>query len=192
MACPLGNNVVIIQSLSCIQLCDTMDYSMPGFAVFYYLPEFSQTHVHWVRDIIQPSHPLLAHLFLPSVFPGIRIFSRESALHIRWPKYWSFSFSVSPFREYSGLISFRMDWFDLLVVQQTQSSPASQFRNINSLVLILLYGLTLTSICDYWKNCSFDYMDLCWQSDISDFFNMLSGFVIAFHPRCKCLLILWL
>ena len=138
MACPLGNNVVIIQSLSCIQLCDTMDYSMPSFAVFYYLPEFSQTHVHWVRDIIQPSHPVLALLFLPSVFPSIRIFSRESALHIRWPKYWHFSFSVSPFQEYSGLISFRMDWFDLLAVQE--SSPAAGFESINYFALSLPYG----------------------------------------------------
>ena len=98
------------------------DCSMPGFPVLHYLPELAQTHVHWVNDAIQPSHPLLTLLFLPSILPSIRVFSNESVLHVRWPKYWSFSFSVSPSNEYSGLISFRMDWFDLLVVQGTLKS----------------------------------------------------------------------
>ena len=84
-------------------------------------------------------------LLFPSVFPSIRVFSNESALHIRWPKYWSFSFSISPSNEYSGLISFRIDWLDLLAVQGTQeSSPAPQFQSINSLALSLLYGPTLS------------------------------------------------
>ena len=83
-------------------------------------PEFTQTHVYQVSDAIQPSHPLLSLLLLPSVFPSIRVFSNELVLHIRWPKYWSFSFS--PSNEYSGLISFRMDWFDLLAVQGTLKS----------------------------------------------------------------------
>ena len=81
------------------------------------LPPRVQIHVHWVSDATQPSHPLLSHLFLPSIFPSIRVFSNESALHLRWPKYWSFSFSISPSNEYSALISFRMDWLDLLAVQ---------------------------------------------------------------------------
>ena len=90
-----------------------MHCSTPGFPVLHHLPEFAQTHVHWV---FMPSNHLVLCplLLLPSIFPSIRVFSSESALHIRWPKYWSFSFSISPPNEYSGLISFRIDWFDLL------------------------------------------------------------------------------
>ena len=96
-------------------------------------------------------------LFLPSIFPSLRVFSNESVLHIRWPKYWSFSFNISPSIEYSGLISFRMDWLDLLAVQGTlKSSPTPQFKGINSSALSFLYSPTLTSIHDYWKNHSFD------------------------------------
>ena len=110
------NVVVVVWSLSCaLNLCDPMDCSTPGFPVLHYLPEFAQTHVHWVGDAIQPSHPLSPLLLLPSVFPILRVFSNELALCIRWPKYWSFSFSISPSSEYSGLISFKIDWFDLLV-----------------------------------------------------------------------------
>ena len=98
-----------------------MDYSVPGFPVHHQFLELAQTHVHRVGDAIQPSHPLLS-LLLPSIFPSIRVFSNESALHIRWPKYWSFSFSISPSNEYSGLISFRMDWLDPLAVQGTLKS----------------------------------------------------------------------
>ena len=86
-----------------------------GFPLLCYLPELAQTHVHWVSDTIQPSHPLSSFLPLPSVFPGTRDFSSESALQMRWPKYWSFGFS--PSNEYSGLISFKRDWFDLLALQ---------------------------------------------------------------------------
>ena len=98
-------------------------------------------------------HPLL---LLPSIFPSIRVFSKDLTLHIRWPKYWSFS--VSPSSEYSGLISFRIDWFNLLAIQGTlqESSLTPQFKSINSSMLSLLYGPTLTSIHDYWKNHSFD------------------------------------
>ena len=99
-----------------------MDWSTPGFPVFHHLPEFAETHAHWVGDAIQPSHPLPPLLLLPSFFTSIRVFSSELALRIRWPNYWSFSFSISPFNEYSGLISFRMDWFDLLAVQGTLKS----------------------------------------------------------------------
>ena len=104
---------------SCLTLCNPMDCSMPGLPVHHQLPEFTQTHVHCVCDAIQPSHPLLPLLLLPSIFPSIRVFSNESALRIRWPKYWSFSFSMSPSSENSGLISFRIDWLDPLAVQVT-------------------------------------------------------------------------
>jgi len=100
-------------------------------------------------------------LLLPSIFINIRIFSSESALCIRWHKYWSFSFSIGPSNEYSGLISFRIDWFDLLAVQGTlEFSPTPHFKSINSSMLSLLYGPTLTSIHDYWKNHSIECTDL--------------------------------
>ena len=104
---------------SCPTLCDPMGCSKPGLPVHHQLPEFTQTHVHWVGDAIH--HLVLCRplLLLPSVFPSIRIFSNESALRSTWPKYWRFSFSISPSNEYSGLISFRMDWLDLLAVQGT-------------------------------------------------------------------------
>ena len=111
-------------------LCDPMDCSMPGFTAHHQLPEPTQTHVHRGCDAIQPSHSLSSPF--PSVSPSIRVFSSESVLHIRCPKYWSFSFSISPSNEYLGLISFKIDWFDLLVVQgilksliQHHSSKAS-------------------------------------------------------------------
>ena len=99
-----------------------MDGSKPGFPVHHQLPELTQTHVHRVGDAIKTSHPLLSLLLLPSIFPSIKVFSNESVLHIRWPKYWSFSFNISPSTQHSGLISFRMDWLDLLVVQGTLKS----------------------------------------------------------------------
>ena len=112
-------------------------------------------------------HPLL---LLPPIPPSIRVFSNESVLRIRWPKYWSFSCNISPSNEYSGLISFRMDWLDLLAVQGTlKSSPTPQFKSINSSVLSFLYNPTLTSIHDYWKNHSFDWTDICQQSNVSAF-----------------------
>ena len=107
---------------SCPTLCDPMDCSMLGFPVLHHLQELAQTHVHSVSDAIQPSHPLSFPSLLPSIFPSIRVFSNESALHIRWPKYWSFKFNISLSNEYLGLISFRMDWLDLLAVQGTLKS----------------------------------------------------------------------
>ena len=112
-----------------------------------------------IEPVMTSNHLILCRplLLLPSIFPSIRVVSNESALHIRWPKYWSFSFSISLFNEYSGQISFRMDWLDLLAVQGTlESSPTPHFKKINSLVLSFLYGPTLTFIHDYWKNHSFD------------------------------------
>ena len=111
-------------------------------------------------ESVMPSNHLILcspFLLLPSVFLDMSIFSNQSVLHSRWPKYWSFSFSISPSNEYSGLISFWMNWLDLLVVQGTQeSSPTSQFKSINSSTLSFLYSPTLTSIHDYWKNHSFE------------------------------------
>ena len=118
------------------------------------------------ESVIQSNHLHLHRpfLLLPSIFPSIRVFSNESALHIRWPKNWSFSFTISPSNEYSWLISFRIDWFDLLAVQGALKSLIQHHisKSINSSVLSFLYGPTLTSIHDCWKNHSFDYMDLCW------------------------------
>ena len=115
-------------------------------------------------ELVMPSnHVILCRplLLLPSIFPSIRVFSSVSVLHIRWPKYWSFNFSISPSNEYSGLISFRTDWFDPYCPRDSQeSSPTPQFKSINSLLLSFLYGPTLTSIHDNSKNHSFDYMDL--------------------------------
>ena len=143
---------------SCLTLCDPVDCSMPGFPVCHQLPEPAQTHAHRVGDAIQPSHPLYSLLLLSSILPSIRVFSSESVLRIRWPKYWSFSFSISPSYEYSGLISFRMDWSDLLAVQETlkiflqhHSSKASILQPSAFFMVQLL-----TSIHDYWKNHSFD------------------------------------
>ena len=123
-------------------------------------------------ELVMPSNHLILclPLLLPSIFPSIRMFSSESALHIRWPQHWSCSFSISPSSEYLGLISFRIDWFDLHAVQGTlEFSPTPQFERISSLALNRLYGPTLTSLCDYWKNHSFDYIDLCQQSDVCAF-----------------------
>ena len=136
----------------CLTLCSPMDYSTPGFPVLHYLLKFAQTHVH--ESVMLSNRLILCCplLLLPSIFPSIRVFSSESDLSIMWSKYWSFSFSASPSSEYSGLISFRIDSVDLLAVQGTlKSLPA------------------LTVIHHYWKNHSFDYMDLGWQSDVSAF-----------------------
>ena len=106
----------------CLSLCDPMDCSTPGLPVHHQLPEFTQTHVHWVGDAIQTSNPLSSPLLPPSIFSSISVFSNESVLHIRWLKYWSFSFNISPSNVYSGLISFSMDWLDLFAVQGTLKS----------------------------------------------------------------------
>ena len=125
-----------------------------------------------IESVMPSSHLILYRslLLLPPIPPSIRVFSNESTLHIRWPKYWSFSFSISPSNEHPGLISFRMDWLDLLAVQGTQeSSPTPQFKSINSSALSFLHSPTLTSIHDTWKNHSLDWKDLCWQSNASAF-----------------------
>ena len=142
---------------SCPTLCDPKNCRTPGFPVHHRLLLLTQTDVHQVGDAIQPSHPLLTPS--PPIFNlfSIRVFSKESVLRIRWPKYWSFSLNISPSNEYSGLISFRMDWLDLLAVQGTLKSLIQvQFKSINSSALSFLYSATVTSIRDYWKNHSLD------------------------------------
>ena len=120
-------------------LYDPIDCSTPGFPVHHQLPEFTQTHVRRISNAIQPSHPLSSPLLLPSLFPTIRVFSNKSVLCIRWPKYWSFSFSVSPSNEYSGLISFRIDWLALLAGQGTLKSLLQHHSSKASILWCLAF-----------------------------------------------------
>ena len=162
-----------------------MDCSMPHLLIHHQLLEFTQTHVHWV---MMPSNHLIlcCPLLLPSIFPSIRIFSKESVLHIRRPKYWSFSFRISPSNEYLGLI-----WSPCSPRDSQESSPTPQFKNINSSALSFLYSPTLTSIMTTGKNIA-----LTTQTFVSEvmslLFNMLPKLVITFLPRSKHLLISWL
>ena len=146
-----------------------------------------------IESVMLSSHIILCCplLLLASSFPSIRVFPMSQLFCIRWPKYWSFSFSNNPFNEYSGLISFRTDWFDPCCPRDSQkSSPAPQFKSIDSLALSLLYGLILASIHDYWKNHSFWLMRTFVGKVMSLLFNtQMSRFIIAFLPRSKCLLI---
>ena len=141
---------------------------MPGLPIHHQFLESTQTHVHRVGDAIQPSHPLSPLFLLPSIFPSIRVFSSESALCIRWPKSWSFTFSISPSNEHSGLISFRIDWFwsPCCPKDSQECFLVPQFERTSSLVLNLLYDPTPTSVHDYWKIHSFDYTDLGQKSDV--------------------------
>ena len=170
---------------SCPTLCNPMDCSTPGLPVHHQLPESTQTPVHWVGDAIH--HLILCRplLLLPSIFPSIRVFSNESAFRIRWPKYWSFSFNISPSNEYSGLISFRMDWLDLLAVQgilkslpQHHSSKASILQRSAFFIVQLSHPALIrrTSV----------------SKVMSLLLNMLSRLVITFLPRSKHLFISWL
>jgi len=169
-----GESIFVVLSLSHVRLFATPCYSMPGFPVLHHFLEFAQTHAHWVSDAIQPSHPLSPLLLLPSLFPSIRVFPNVSVLRIRWPKYWTFILSISPSHEYSGLISFRIDWFDLLVVQGTLKSL--QYHNFKASIhwhqffgpaffMVQLSHLYMTT----GKTIAFEYMDLGWQSDVSAF-----------------------
>ena len=125
-------------------LCNPKDCSMPGFPVYHQLPELAQTHVHRVGDAIQPSHPLPL-LLPPSIFLSISVYSNESVLCIRWPKYWSFSFSISPSSEYSGLISFKMDWLDLRAVQGTLKSLLQHHSSKTSILWLSAYFMVQLS-----------------------------------------------
>ena len=178
---------------SCPTLCNPKDCSTPGLPVHHQLPEFTQTHVHCVGDAIQPSHPLSSPsppAFNLSQHQGL---SNESALCIRWLKYWSFSFSISPSNEYSRLISFRMDWLDLLAVQGTLKSllqdhcPKASILQPSAFFIVQLshsYMTTGKIIALMRQTFVGKVMSL--------FFNMLSRLVITFFQRGKCLLILWL
>ena len=134
-----------------------MDYSTPGFPVHHQFSEPTQPHVHRVSDTIQPSHPP------SSLSPPTFNLSQHQGLHIRWPKYWSFSFSISPFNEYSKLIFFRMDWLDLLAVQGTLKSLLQHHSSKASILWrSAFFMVQLSHPYMTWKKYSFDYMDLCW------------------------------
>ena len=151
----LFSSVSSVQSLSHVQLFAT-PWTTPGFPVYHQLPELAQTHIHRAGKAIQPSHPVIPLLLPPSIYPSHRVFSNESVLHIRWPKYWSFSFSISPSNEYSDLIFFRPVGSPCTPRASQESSPTPQFKNINSSSLSFLYSPTITSIHHYWRNDSFD------------------------------------
>ena len=148
---------------SCLTLCDPMNRSTPGLPVHHQLPEFTQTHVHRVSDAIQPSHPLLSPSPpAPNLSQHQSLISNESTLRMKWPKYWSFSFSISPSNEHPGLIPFRMDWLDLLAVQGTLKSLLQHHKSKATILQCsIFFMVTLTPTHNYWKNHSFDYMDLC-------------------------------
>ena len=142
-----------------------MGYSTPGFFVLHHLPELAQIHVHWVSDAIQPSPFPSPPAFSLSQHQGL--FS-ESTLDIRWPKHWASA--LASVLQMNFRVDFLLGWLvwsPCSPRDSEESSPTPQFKSINSLALSLLYGPTLTSMRDYWKNHSFDYMDLCWQTDVS-------------------------
>ena len=163
-----------------------MDCSTPDFPVLHYLPECTQTHVRWIGDAIQPAHPLSSRSSTAFNLSGIRVFSNDLSLHIRWPKYWSFSFSISPSNEYSGLISFRMDWLHLSAVQGTlksllqhHSSKASIIQCSSFFILQLPHPYMTTGKTRALTRWTFA------GKVMSLLFNMLSGLVIGFLPRNK-------
>ena len=174
-------------------LCDPMNCSTAGFPFLYYLPKLAQTQVH--VSVMPSSHLILCHLLLllPSIFPSSRVFSNESALCIRWPKYWSFSFSISPSNEHPGLTSFRMDWLGLLSVQGTvesllqhHSSKASLLRR-SAFFVVQLFRPYVT-IGETIALTRWTFVGKA----MSLLLNMLSRLVTAFLPRSKCLLSSWL
>ena len=178
---------------SCPTLFNTTDCSTPGFPFHHQLPELIQTHVHWVGDAIQPSHPL--SFPSPSTFnlPSIRVFSNESVRHIRWSKYWSFNFSISPSNEYSGLISFRIDWLDLPAVQGTLKRLPQHHSLKASVLWHSAFFMVQLSHPHMTTGKTIAVSIWTFVSKVmSLLFNMLARFVIAFHPRSKHLLISWL
>ena len=135
-----------------------MNHSTPGLPVYHQLPDFTQ--LTSIESAMPSSHPILCRplFLLPPIPPSIRVFSNESTLRMRWPKYWSFTFSIIPSKEHPGLISFRMDLVGSPCSPRDsqESSPTPQFKSINSLVLSFLHSPTLTSLHDHWKNHSLD------------------------------------
>ena len=174
---------------SCPTVCDPIDCSMSGLPVHHQLPEFSQAHVHWVGDVIQPSHPLSSPFLPPSIFHRWPC----DILHIRWPQYWSFSFNISPSNEYSGMIFFRMDWLDLLAVQGTLKSL---LQHHSSKAPILWHSaFSIVQLSHPYMTTGKTIALTRWTfvgKVMSLLFNMLSRLVITFLPRSKCLLISWL
>ena len=138
MYCNKKNGISSVQLLSRVRLCDPMNCSTPGLPVHHQLPESPKPMS--IESVIPSNHLILCCplLLLPSIFPSIRVFSNESALHIRWPKYWSFSFNISPTNEHSGLVSFRMNWLDLLTVQGTLKSLLQHHSSKASILLLFL------------------------------------------------------
>ena len=174
-----------------------MDYSTPGFPVRHQLLEPTQTHVHCVGDA--SNHLILCRplLLSPSIFPSIRVFSNESVLPIRWPKYWSFSFSISPSNEYSGLISFRMDWLDLLAVQGTLKSLLQHLSSKASILQCSAFFMRENLSCSHVSHMTTGRpIAMTRRTFVGKvmflLFNMLSRLVIAFLSRSKHLLISWL
>ena len=166
---------------------------MPGLPVLHHFPELTQAHV---QDSVMPSNHLVLYrplLLLPSIFPSIRVFSNESALCLRWPKYWSFIFSVCPSNEYSGWISFRTDWFDLLAVQGTLKSLLQHHSSKASVLWYSAFSIVQLSHPYITTGKTIALARRTFVGKVmSLFFNMLSRLVVAFPPRSKCLLISWL
>ena len=177
----------------CPTLCNPMDCNRPGFPALHHLLEFAQTHVHCFSDA--SNHLVLCHpfLLLPSIFPSIRVFSNESVLRIRWPKYWTFGFSISPSNEYLGLISFRTDWFDFLAVQGTLKSLLQHCSSKQSILQHSAFFMIQPShpYMTTGKTIALTRQTFVGKV-ISLLFNTLSRLVIAFLPRSKYLLISWL
>ena len=178
---------------SCPTLCDPMNHSTPGLPVHHQLPEFTQTHVHRVGDAIQPSHPLSSPSPPPSIFPSIKVFSNELALRIRWLMFWSFSFNISPSNEHSGLISFRMDWLDLLEVQGTLKSLLQHHRSKDSILWCSAFFIVQFSHPYMTTGKTIALIRWTFVGKVmSLLFNMLSRLLITFLLRSKRLLISWL
>ena len=178
---------------SCLTLCDPMNQSTSGLPVHHQIPEFMQTHVHRVSDTIQLSHPLSSPSAPAPNTPNIRVLSNESTLRMRWPKYWSFSFSIISSKEIPGLISFTMDWLDLLAVQgilksllQHHSSKASMLRRSAFFTVQLSHPYMTTGKTIALTKWTFV------GKVMSLLFNMLSRLIITFLTRSRRLLILWL
>ena len=178
---------------SCPTLCDPMNLNTPGLPVHHQHAESTQTHVHQVGDAIQPSNPLSSPLLLPSVFPSIRVFTIESALRMRWSKYCSFSFNISPSDEHPGLTSFRMDWLDLLAVQGTLESLLQHHTSKASILWCsAFFTVQLSHPCMTTGKTIALTRRMFVSKVMSLLFNMLSRLVITLLPRSKRLLISWL
>ena len=181
-----------VQSLSRVRLWNPMNHSTPGLPVHHQLPEFIQTHVHQVSDAIQPSHPLLSPS-PPAPNPSqIRVFSNESTLHMRWPKYWSFSFSIISSKEMPGLISFRMDWLDLLAVQGTRKSLLQHHNSKASILRCSAFFTVQLSHPYMTTGKTIALTRWIFGKVMYLLLNMLSRLVITFLQRSKRLLISWL